>query len=133
MKLKAMTRAAVVATGVAFVGLSLAIPASANTSCGAVCTATYRFTASDDYFQAQVNNNQTGNGVTSWIWVYSNTEGDHADYYLEGDQSMHKVYTGGYGSSTSMNLSKNVTAFRVCGPSGSGTGDKCSGWYNPSY
>jgi hypothetical protein len=83
------------------------------------------------HYQAQVNNNQSGYGVSSWIWVWTNSFGDHVDYYLNNDGAMHKLYAPA-GGSASMTQPRDVTAFRVCGPNGWG-GDVCSGWINPSY
>ncbi|WP_306185120.1 MULTISPECIES: hypothetical protein [unclassified Streptomyces] len=133
MKLKRFTQAGLVAATVAVAGLGLALPAAAS---GSVSCDGYRCTASagaeSKYYEAQVDNNP-GNGAASWIWVYSNSGYQaHADYYLEGDSTMHQYYSPVYGA-TSMNLGKDVTAFRVCGWNGA-FGDTCtSTWAHPQY
>jgi hypothetical protein len=122
---------------VAVAGLSLAIPASATTGAtasdcaGPVCSYTLKINGTYWQYEAQVNNNQTGTGVTSWIWVYTNAGAAHADYYLNGDSTMHTL-TSPVDGSTSKNLPKDVTAFRVCGDNGIG-GDACSPWAHPTY
>ncbi|WP_327119279.1 hypothetical protein OG206_23635 [Streptomyces sp. NBC_01341] len=136
MKLKTITRAAAVATGMTVAGLTLASsPASASAAadCGYACSVSKHVDTGVDSadYQAQVNNSTAGPGVTSWIWVWSNNSGAHADYYLNGDATMHKIY-GPARSSASTTLSRDVTSFRVCGPNGFG-GDACSAWAHPQY
>ncbi|MFF4247251.1 hypothetical protein ACFYY2_22695 [Streptomyces sp. NPDC001822] len=136
MKLKTITRAAVVSTGVAVAGLTLATsPASAAAAadCGSACSVSKHVNTGIETadYQAQVNNSTSGSGVTSWIWVWSNNSGAHADYYLNGDGSMHKIYGPAKGAA-STTLSRDVTSFRVCGPNGFGA-DTCSAWAHPQY
>lgn len=133
MKLKRFTQAGFVAATVAVAGLGLALPAAAS---GSVSCDGYYCRASagapdTGYYEAQVDNNP-GSGA-SWIWVWTSSGAtSHADYYLEGDSSMHQYYSPKNGAN-SMTLSKNVTAFRVCGPNGA-FGDTCtSTWAHPQY
>jgi hypothetical protein len=131
MKLNTTIRAAAVATGMVVAGLSLTTPASADTYCGSFCIVDhYVDKLPTIHYQAQVDNNP-GNGAASWIWVWSSGLGDHVDYYLNGDGSMHKLYSP-FADSASKSLSKDVTAFRVCGPNGFGA-DTCSDWHHPQY
>ncbi|MGW1530528.1 hypothetical protein [Streptomyces sp. NPDC002159] len=142
MKLKTMTRAAVVATGVAVAGLSLAIPASATEpdgfNGGISCTKSntscyiwgYPLWNPGKKAEGQIDNTP-GNGAASWIWIYGTGMGIHMDYYLQDDSAMHQLYTpANQGTSTS--LSRNVTAARICGPNGLG-GDACTSWSHPAY
>ncbi|GAA3898279.1 hypothetical protein [Streptomyces lannensis] len=133
MKLKRFTQAGLVAATVAVAGLGLALPASAS---GSITCWDYICKASagsgPKYYEAQVDNNPAS-GAASWIWVWSNNAfTSHIDYYLKGDGTMHKYYSQEFGAN-SMNVSKDVTAFRVCGPNGGG-GDTCtSTWAHPKY
>ncbi|MGW5063104.1 hypothetical protein ACWEQ2_38455 [Streptomyces sp. NPDC004096] len=132
MMLKRFTQAGLVAAMVAVAGLGLALPASASgsVSCdGYYCKASAG--ALGAYYEAEVDNNP-GSGAAAWIWVFTNGSPSHVDYYLEGDSTMHKYYSPSYGAN-SMNLSKDVTSFRVCGPNGA-FGDTCtSTWAYPKY
>lgn len=132
MKLKTAIRAAVVAAGVAVAGLGLAAPASADTYCGTTCSANTSglIIFTHVHYQAQVDNNYTYSGVSSWLWMWNDYYGDHTDYYLSGEQNMHTWYIGAK-SSASIDLPKDVTKFRVCGPNGFG-GDNCSDWHHLS-
>lgn len=130
MRLKTLSRAGVVAIGVAVAGLSLSIPASAaDVYCAAYCTTSQAAVSAT--YKAAVDNTETGTNVSSWIWVDSDgSTGGHADYFLNGDQTQHQLYAAAEEAET-MYLPKDVTAFRVCGPNGV-DGDVCSGWRHPS-
>ena len=137
MKLKNITRGSVVALGMATAALGLAIPASAaDKYCDADCYVEQSQYITDPahtaHYEARTNNNQTGNGVTSWIWVWTDSDKAHVDYYLNGDGAMHQLSASYPGVASSMNLSQDVTALRVCGPNGWG-GDVCSDWWHPKY
>lgn len=133
-KVAKLTRLAIAAASLA-AGLSISVSASAyesDYSCPAVCSVSVYSKRGFGYYEAQVNNNNEGGGVTSWIWVYNRGRGDHVDYFLKDDYNMHKLYAD-HDSSSSRSLERDVTAFRVCGPNGWG-GDECSaggGWAHP--
>jgi hypothetical protein len=134
MKLKRFTQAGLVAATVAVAGVGLALPASASgtvTCDGYFCKAT-ALDGGGHYFEAEVTNNP-GDGAASWIWVWTNQSAykAHTDYYLRDDGTMHKYYSPLNGAN-SMDLPKDVTAFRVCGSNG-GAGDTCSSWAHPLY
>jgi hypothetical protein len=128
MKLKAMTRAAALTVGIALCGLGIATPASAWINCGKTCTVDAKQSIgitkiNPGRYEAQAVNKD---GRDSWIWVWTSRQGDHVDYYLDGDPAMHKLYAQDR-SSASRWLNKKVTQLRVCGPNGIG-GDVCSDW-----
>lgn len=134
--LKKIGQAAAVA-GLALASLSVTTSAHAGDfSCAADCYVSQSqyitIPAHTAKYEARVNNNQTGNGVTSWIWVYAGKDDwPHVDYYLNGDPNMHQK-SGYPNAGKSENLSLDVTAFRVCGKNGWG-GSVCSDWAHPSY
>ncbi|CAM5722932.1 MULTISPECIES: hypothetical protein [Streptomyces] len=127
-------RAGILAIGMTVAGLGLAAPASAASSspsaCAATCTATVEIVGFDAWYQGTVDNTYSAPGLTSWIWVGSNKQGGHMDYYLQGEGTMRKLYNPAGGSSSTA-LSKKVVTFRVCGPNYIG-GDACGPWYIPS-
>jgi hypothetical protein len=74
------------------------------------------------------SHNQPGNGAPSWIWVWNDKQGDHADYYVASNPfDMQKLYAA-KGESATFYPRDNITKFRVCGPNGFG-GDSCSDWH----
>jgi hypothetical protein len=137
MRLTNVARAAVtIAAMAATVGLSSVTAAAAPAAdfhCNGrpVCNVSVYISDSGKTYSAQVDNTHTGSGVTSWIWVGTNGGGDHVDYFLNGGGNLRTLYTGSY-SSTAIDLDRDVTRFRACGPNGIG-GDACSPWGVPTF
>lgn len=132
MKLKKRIKAAVVAAGVSLIGMGLSTtPASASVEASWVCDPRC-FIVEDapwaGWYEAEVNNVWSPSG--SWIWVYGESNAAHTDYYLEGNSSMHTLWSPKDGSNSTIHHATKVTAFRVCGPNGVG-GDDCSPWAHP--
>lgn len=136
MKLKNLTRSAIVATAVGVAGLGIAFPAAAaDVYCsGYYCDDYYTVpdTQGNAHYHAEVDNNP-GDGRASWLWVGSdNAYAPHVDFYLRGDSGPHKANGKAYGALAPQEFDQDITAFRVCGSHGA-VGDACSAWFHPKY
>ncbi|MGW0296692.1 hypothetical protein ACWDYK_08235 [Streptomyces anthocyanicus] len=128
MALKSFKRMAVVAAGVATVGVGAGFVAPLSASAAAQNSALIKWSNGGAYFEAQVDNNP-GNGAAAWLWAadYTTNDGFAAAVHVYYTDGSYQAWGPTENGTATASLPKDVSRFQVC-KWFQGAHYACSGW-----